>query len=140
MSIISLKNKFSDSCLVVFDSDCPFCSKQVRFIEKHNKNQKFLYVPRSSEAGKKIRQEAQLENLESLLLVNKTTIYTESDAVIHLFSQLPFPYFFISYGKVVPLFIRNLIYRFIAKYRQKIPIKHCSFNNELKKNIIETFQ
>lgn len=105
----------------MFDGVCNLCNSSVQFIIKHDTHKRFVFTSLQSDVSKEILLQFQNEknDLSSILLVEKGTIYKESTAVLKIFRHLgkgfPILYVFI----IIPPFIRNFLYRIIAKNRYK---------------------
>lgn len=103
-----------------YDGVCQLCHFSVQWIIKHDKKGIFRYENLQSEAGQDIIKKIPTSLLlsESVILVLNGQIYLYSDASLMVFKQLGGIYGFLGkIGLIVPLSIRNAIYRFIAKNR-----------------------
>ncbi len=107
--------------IVIFDGYCNLCSWSVQFIIKRDKNDYFRFVSLQSEIGNGIIQELNLPARfdKSVVLIENNSVYFKSTAILHIMKKLqgiwPLSYVFI----LIPKFIRNLIYDFIANNRTK---------------------
>jgi len=99
---------------VLFDGVCNFCSGSVQFIVKRDKKGLFRFAPLQSETGKKYATEP-----ESILLVDGDRVYARSDAALRIAKHLRFPWMLAWIFIVVPRFLRDAIYKFIARNRYK---------------------
>jgi len=134
-----MNESYLNKSIVLFDSECNFCNKTIQFILKHEKKPELLFCSLQSETGKEIQEFFKLKNANSVLLVENNNLYTKSTAALkittYLKGGLPLLYFFI----IVPLFIRNSIYNYIAKNRYKWFGKRDTCmtpNNEIKERFI----
>lgn len=109
----------SDEKIVLFDGYCNFCNSTVQFILKREKNKKIKFCALQSDTGKNILNQFHLNtpSIDSIVFVEHDIAYTKSDAALriskHLKGLYPMLYGFI----IVPKFIRNWVYDFIAKNR-----------------------
>ena len=114
-----MNESYLNKSIVLFDGECNFCNKTIQFILKYEKKPELLFCSLQSETGKEIQEFFKLKNANSVLLVENNNLYTKSTAALkitnYLKGGLPLLYFFI----IVPLFIRNSIYNYIAKNRYK---------------------
>jgi predicted DCC family thiol-disulfide oxidoreductase YuxK len=114
-----MNSTYLNKSIVLFDGECNFCNKTIQFILKHEKKPELLFCSLQSETGKEIQDFFKLHDAKSILLVENNILYTKSTAALkittYLKGGLPLLYFFI----IVPLFIRNSIYNYIAKNRYK---------------------
>jgi predicted DCC family thiol-disulfide oxidoreductase YuxK len=113
----SLENK----SIVLFDGVCNLCNDAVNFIIKHDKRNRFLFASLQSVEAQKLIQQAKkpMKELNSIVLIQHHTFYYKSSAALHIAKKLnglyPLLYVFI----IVPPFIRNLVYDWIARNRYK---------------------
>ena len=107
--------------IILFDGVCNFCDASVQFMIKRDPSGKFKYTPLQSETGQKILTENGLSAAEfdSIVLSENGKIYKKSTAALRIAKELnglwPLMYIFI----VVPPFIRNVVYDFVAANRYK---------------------
>lgn len=109
-----------NNSIILFDGVCNLCNGSVRFIIKHDKNNKFKFAALQSVKAKELLHDHQLpENLKSLILIEGKKVYTQSTAVIRIAVQLGFWWklFYVFY--IFPPFIRNIVYRFVSATRYR---------------------
>jgi predicted DCC family thiol-disulfide oxidoreductase YuxK len=113
--------EFPDKPLILFDGVCNLCNGSVQFIIKHDKQSKFLFTSLQSEKGQAILTHFGLktDDFDTFILLDKGEIYTKSSGVLREFAILGgwFKIFTIFY--LVPTFIRDLFYSFVAKNRYR---------------------
>ncbi|WP_255263102.1 thiol-disulfide oxidoreductase DCC family protein [Priestia megaterium] len=59
------------------------------------------------------------KQLDSIILIDKGQIYTESTAILHIINKLTGPIRFFVLFWIIPKKIRDKVYRFIAKNRYR---------------------
>jgi predicted DCC family thiol-disulfide oxidoreductase YuxK len=107
--------------LILFDGVCNFCNSSVNFVIKKDKKAQIQFAPLQSEKGRLfLRQYNYPENnLNSFVFIEDGKVYTQSTAALRVSRYLkglwPLCYGFI----IVPKFIRNGIYNWVAKNRYK---------------------
>ena len=107
--------------VILFDGVCNLCSGAVQFIIKHDKKNQFQFASLQSGFGQKILSENNLSttDLSSFILLEDGRIYTKSSGALRVVKKLnaawPLLYGFI----IVPPFIRNAIYNWVAGNRYK---------------------
>ncbi len=107
--------------LVIFDGLCNFCDASVNFILKKDHRQYFLFSPNQEGKGYEILNDHAIDSQEvnTLYLYENGKLYDRSTAALRISRRLVFPWN-LCYGLiVVPKFIRDFIYAFIAKNRYK---------------------
>jgi len=108
--------------VILFDGECNLCNGVVRFIIKRDKKNVFKFASLQSAYGASVVSAHHLQSapLETIVLVDGETIYTQSDAVITILKSLGGVWKLASVFKIIPKPVRNGVYRFIAKYRYKV--------------------
>jgi len=107
--------------IILFDGVCNLCNGTVQFVIKRDKKNQFLFASLQSMEGKKILMENNVlpDKLYSFILAEDGKIYDRSTAALRVIKKLSgFWHFFYGFI-IVPEFIRNGIYNFIARNRYK---------------------
>lgn len=107
--------------ILFFDGFCNLCSSSVRFIERRQKKNVFRFVPLKSKEALKLLEglEENGELPDSILLIQNGRIYTRSSAAIKIALKLRFPWVLLSVFYLVPRFIRDPLYDWIARHRER---------------------
>lgn len=108
--------------LILFDGVCNLCNSSVQFVIKRDKNDKFRYAALQSDIGQHIIKKYQIDTskTDSIILYSKINgISYKSTAALKIASNLGFPVNVLSIFLIIPAFIRNVVYDFIAKNRYK---------------------
>lgn len=107
--------------IILFDGVCNFCNSAVSFVLKRNEKKEILFCPLQTAAGQKLLEQYNLpvNDLESFIFIENGKAYTRSTAALkvcrHFRAIWPLLYGFI----IVPKFIRDGIYNWIAANRYK---------------------
>jgi predicted DCC family thiol-disulfide oxidoreductase YuxK len=110
-------NKYKDYNIVLFDGVCNFCESSVKFIIEHDTLKHFYFMTQSSKEAQDFIQQHKLEELDTIILFSKNKIYTHSDAALEITKALNGWYRHLYLFRFIPKFIRDIIYKVIAKYR-----------------------
>jgi len=108
--------------LILFDGVCNLCNASVQYVIKHDKKNQFMFTALQSETGKQIIDEFNIETVkvDSILLYSKENgIISKSSAALKVASKLGFPINLMKVFFIIPPFIRNWVYDYIAKNRYK---------------------
>lgn len=107
--------------VVLFDGVCNFCNGAVNFIIRHDKKDVFRFTALQSEAGQSLLQNHQLPtgHFDSFILLEKGKIYKASGAALKVCSHLPWYWKWTQLFWIIPAFIRDAVYQFIARNRYK---------------------
>lgn len=107
--------------IILFDGVCNLCNWSVQFVIKHDPEKKFRFASLQSDFAKKLLTGYSMETKEmnSFILVENGKIYARSTGALRVLKQLRgwsvLFYCFI----LVPRFLRDGIYNFIAKTRYR---------------------
>ena len=111
----------ASTLLLVYDGSCGFCARSVQFILGHERRQDLRFVARDSEFGKELRRRFHLESVESMLWIDGDRAFAESSAVLHAAKYLGGVWALLArFGSLVPAFLRDPVYRFIARNRKRL--------------------
>jgi len=108
--------------LILFDGVCNLCNSSVQFVIKHDKKNRFLFAPLQGEVGRQIIELYKIDTskVDSIILyIPEKGTFSKSTAALKTTSKLGFPINLASIFLIVPAFIRNWVYDFIAKHRYK---------------------
>jgi predicted DCC family thiol-disulfide oxidoreductase YuxK len=116
-----MQNSSEKKSIILFDGMCNFCNTSVNKIIKYDKKNVFKFAAIQSDAGKKLLTELSIDTLkiDSILLIENNTLFTKSTAVLKIAKQLSGLYKLGYAFIIIPPFIRDTIYDFIAKNRYK---------------------
>ena len=114
-------NKQLTHSIILFDGVCNLCNGAVNFVIKRDPGNVFKFTPLQEKQGvlllKKHAIDAQ--KLDSIVLVENKKVYTKSSAALRIARKMSnlWPLFFVLL--IIPKFIRDGVYDFIAKNRYK---------------------
>ena len=104
---------------IIFDGVCNLCNASVIFIIKRDKNSIFKFLPIQSKRAHEIRKSIKInfENIDTVILIRDNNIFYQSDAALEIAGSLDYPWKIFYLFKFIPKFIRDGIYRIIARNR-----------------------
>lgn len=108
--------------LILFDGVCNLCNSSVQYVIKHDKKDVFMFTALQSEVGQQIIKEYNIDTAKTdsiLLYTLEDGICYKSTAALKIAYQLGFPNSLMCVFFVIPTFIRNWVYDYIAKNRYK---------------------
>ncbi len=113
--------KINSQPLLLFDGICNLCNSSVQFIISHDRQKKFTFASLQSDAAKEIllQFDTKYFNLDSIILIYNDKIYSKSAAIIRVGMLLGKGFSFSVIFYIIPRFIRDWMYDFIAKNRYK---------------------
>lgn len=105
--------------VILFDGVCNLCCGSVQFIIKHDKKKTFRFASLQSNFAEQVLQNKTSKpgNLDSIILLRDGKFHYQSTAALMIAKQLngSFPLFYCL--MIIPKFIRDGIYSFIANHR-----------------------
>jgi predicted DCC family thiol-disulfide oxidoreductase YuxK len=126
--------------LLFFDDACILCNKSIRLIHLLDIHKKIFFASLQSPIGTEIQQKNNLkEFISTVVYYRKGKFHIQSSAVIFCLTDIHWILKPLLILLLVPTYIRNGIYNFIAKNRKRIfKNQVCSLHSEsLRKQILE---
>ncbi len=107
--------------IILFDGVCNLCNSSITFVIKHDPKDLFRYAPLQSDLGKSLMSKHQIdaEKVDSIILVDQDKAYTKSSAALRIARSLSGGYPLLAAFLIIPPFLRNLVYDYIARNRYK---------------------
>lgn len=114
-------NELKEKGIVLFDGVCNFCNSSVNFVMRKDNSDYFRFLPLQSDKGKSIVSKFNLdpENLQTVILLERGRVYTKSTAAIRIARKLRGGWKLFYGFVIVPAFIRDVMYNFVARNRYK---------------------
>ena len=107
--------------VLLFDGVCNLCNASVQWILLRDKHGIFRFASLQSEQGQALLQQFGLdtETFNSVVLVDNGQLFTQSDAVLQIASQLGLPWSAASVFRILPTGFRNAVYDWVARNRYR---------------------
>jgi predicted DCC family thiol-disulfide oxidoreductase YuxK len=107
--------------VVLFDGVCNLCNHSVQFIIRRDKKDQFRFAPLQGKTGQAILAKHGLpaDSLKSFILADGDKIYTRSTGALRMLKLLGFPWSLFYVYILVPRFIRDGVYNWIARNRYR---------------------
>jgi predicted DCC family thiol-disulfide oxidoreductase YuxK len=107
--------------IIFFDGICNLCHHSINTLIKKDKKKVFKFASLQSNLAKSFVPAALLdsENLDSIILFSDGKFYDRSRAVLKICRGLGGIYNLFLIGHIIPLFIRDALYNFVANNRYK---------------------
>ena len=107
--------------IILFDGVCNLCNASVNFVIQRDKNDEFRFAALQSDIGKKYASERNINSneLDSIILIDNKIHYTKSTAALYISKSLSGGYPLLFGFIIIPTFIRNWVYDYVAKNRYK---------------------
>ena len=108
--------------IILFDAECVLCSANAQFLLRHDKAARFRLASIQGTAGAALCREHGLDPNDptSILVVDGTKVRRDSDAVLAIYEGLGWPWQALALLRLVPAFLRDPVYRWIARHRYRL--------------------
>jgi len=108
--------------IVLYDGHCNLCSSSVEFIVQRDYRNLYTLIPLQSKEGQaKLQQyNLPLNNFNTVVLLQNDEVYTASTAALMIVKNLSGVVYYLHIFIVVPVVLRDFIYKLIAKSRYKL--------------------
>ena len=115
-----MKNITKNHSIILYDGLCGFCDKSIQFILKNKPNPSIRLISFQSNLGKQLCQNFNITNMDTIILIENDRYYDKSTAILKIAGKLKTRWQYLKFFRVVPKFIRDAIYKAIAKHRYKL--------------------
>lgn len=111
--------------ILLFDGECVFCNKTLLFYLKHEKKavsakKQLHFSALQTQAAQVLKNYFELdERLDSLILIRDHSAFIKSCAALRLTGYMKGLWPLMQLLLIIPPFIRNAVYDYIAKRRKK---------------------
>jgi predicted DCC family thiol-disulfide oxidoreductase YuxK len=107
--------------ILLFDGVCNLCNAAVQFVLARDTKQYFRFASLQSEAGGRLLREHGIPIPEgdpsSMVVIEDGRAFERSSAALRIVRHLGWPWKLLYAFVVVPRFLRDAMYRFIANHR-----------------------
>ena len=113
---------YNDKPILFFDGVCNLCNSWIQFVIKHDKKKQMIFASLQSRYGQLAQEELRRQTgsvPDSLVLYYNNKFYTRSAAALKTAQLIGSGWQLFAAGFIVPGFIRNAIYDWVARNRYK---------------------
>ncbi len=113
--------QFPPKPVLFFDGVCNLCNSWVNFVIDRDPEARILFAPLQSEISRSLLLQFDMDAdaMDTVVLLDQGRLYERSDAVLQLVGYLGGPVRLIRAGVLVPRFLRDAVYNYIAKKRYR---------------------
>lgn len=121
--------------IVFYDGDCGFCNRTVEYVLKYDSSDSILFCPIQSDFSENFFKQLgePKPDLSTFYFYYNNRLYKKSTAALMLARFFSFPRNMLQAGWIVPRFIRDAGYNFIAKRRHRLAKGECFVPDESQK-------
>ena len=107
--------------ILLFDGVCNLCNNAVQFVIRNDKKKQFTFASLQSESGKKllVRGGFDIGKTDSFVFITEGNYYTQSTAALKVLKALGGVNALLYAFIIVPKFIRDAVYNWVAKNRYR---------------------
>lgn len=107
--------------IVLVDGVCHFCQGLTKWIIKRDPEGKYHFASLQSDVAKELLAKGNLstDSMDTFVLIENGKYYTRSTAALRLAKGLKFPYPLLYVFIIIPKFIRNAAYNWVARNRYR---------------------
>jgi predicted DCC family thiol-disulfide oxidoreductase YuxK len=106
--------------IMYFDGHCNLCNGAVDFLIRRDHQARLKFASLQGETARTRLPAEVVQNLGTMVLAEGDKLYTESDAALRAAAQVGVGYSFLAHVLLwIPSFVRNPVYRFIARNRYR---------------------
>ena len=111
-----------DHAIIVFDGVCVLCSAHAQFMLKYDRRCVFHLAAMQGEVGAALMRRAGLDPADpaSFVVFDQGQVLMNSDALIHIWTRIGWPWRIAALGKLIPRMVRDALYGFVARHRYRI--------------------
>lgn len=108
--------------IILFDAECILCSANAQFVLTHDRKKRFRLAAMQGEVGSGLYRRFGIDptNPDSIIVVDGDKMLRDSDAVLAIYAGLGWPWKALALFRLVPRFIRDPLYLFVARNRYRI--------------------
>jgi len=116
-----MTTKNNDHPILLFDGVCNLCNGFVQFVIKRDPEGQFRFAPLQSDFAKDLLKTHNIpsDHMDTVVLVENGKAYVRSDVALRMALKFGGLWPVFSVFRILPLFIRDTIYNFIAKNRYR---------------------
>ncbi len=108
--------------IILFDAECVLCSANAQFVLHRDKAARFRLASIQGTAGAALCREHGLDpdDPASILVVDGDRVLRDSGAVLAIYEGLGWPWRLLALFRLIPAFLRDPAYRWIARNRYRL--------------------
>lgn len=106
--------------VIIYDGDCVFCSKVVRWVLKADRASRFYFTTRQSLFTSGLLRQLHRDQFHSVVVVEEDRLYEKSDAAFRILEVLGGSWKLLLIFRWLPRRFRDGAYELVARYRYRI--------------------
>ncbi len=108
--------------VIVFDAECVLCSANAQFVLRHDRRHHFRLASMQGAVGAALFRQHGIDpgDPDTIIVVEGERVWRDSEAVLAIYAGLGWPWRATAVFRLVPLRLRNPVYRWVARNRYRI--------------------
>ena len=111
-----------DRPVVVYDGDCPICSRSARLILRHDRRARFRLMAAGSVPGRALYAHygLNLDDRPTMILLQEGRAWLRSEAVLRIAAGLGGAFGLLTVLRLAPAGLRDRVYDVVARNRMRV--------------------
>ena len=121
--------------IVFYDGECGFCNRSVAFVLKNDKTKSILFASIQSAFAQElfIQKNWSKPNFSTFYFLENGQLFEKSTAGMKVSQYFSFPQSWLRGLIIIPRFLRDVVYDFVAIRRHRLSKGYCFAPNEDEK-------
>ena len=117
--------------IIFYDAVCPLCSRVVRFILKHERNENIFFSALQGEHARSFLPKEGIDHIDmkTFYLFKAGNIYERSTAALCLIPYLKWYFNVFLVFWIIPKGLRDFVYTLVSKHRYRLFKDRCDLGN-----------
>ena len=117
--------------IIFYDAVCPLCSRVVRFILKHERNENIFFSALQGEHARSFLPKEGIDHIDmkTFYLFKAGNIYERSTAALCLIPYLKWYFNIFLVFWIIPKALRDFVYTLVSTYRYRLFKDRCDLGN-----------
>jgi len=113
--------------VIIYDNDCALCTGYVLFLLRRDRSDRYSFASLTGTTARNFfsRENIPVEEQEALWLIDETTYYYKSSAILRAIGRIGGIYRFFYLFLLVPPVIRDWVYGVISRRRRRFMGNTC---------------
>lgn len=125
--------------LILYDGDCRFCNRAVRFILDNKPSDTLRFVAHQSDLASQLRKQYQVvDGSESMILISNGGYTSKSAAAFGILGELQSMWRHFRFLRFIPVAITDFFYDLVANNRYRIKAVECELPSSEEKKYFLT--
>lgn len=108
--------------IVFYDGLCALCNGWVKFVLRRDKEAVFRFAALQTEAARVYLEPHAIDPalLNSIVVLDNGKVYQRSAGILRILDHLGYPWKLLGVTKILPTFLRDWAYDFVARIRYRV--------------------